>query len=171
MDIKTIHIKNFFQLTPDNKIYNHDIDRMKSLIKELYDSTLKDDPKFHFFFEPEIIFRITTEECLSKVKEFLQNKNIEFEEYEYPFPPEGKFGEGKDSIVAKNLELFLTIFHANSVAAITMNEEGHFQYIERLVHTAFNPKFYSHEIEGTWLANLAALKLGKDGVIKKLQSQ
>ncbi|KKQ85187.1 MAG: hypothetical protein UT08_C0009G0021 [Candidatus Woesebacteria bacterium GW2011_GWB1_38_8] len=170
MDIKTIHIKNYFQPLPDNKIYNHDIDRMRALIKELYGLILKDDPKFHFFFEPELIIRITTTECLAKVKQFLQSRSIEFEEYEYPFPPEGKFGEGRDSIVARNLELFLTIFHANSVAAITMNEEEHFQYIERLVHTAFNPKFSSHEQEGTWLANLAALKLGKDGVLKTLGS-
>lgn len=88
----------------------------------------------------------------------------------WDYAPEGKFGEGRDSIVARNLELFLTIFHANSVAALTMNKEEHFQYIERLVHTAFNPKFSSHEQEGTWLANLAALKLGKDGVLKTLGS-
>ena len=103
MDIKTIHIKNFVTLLPNNAIYTSDVSKLKDLIKELYQHTLKDDPNFHFFFEPELIIRITTTECLTKVKELLQNRSIEFEEYEYPFPPEGKFGEGKDSIVARNL--------------------------------------------------------------------
>jgi hypothetical protein len=149
MSIKTIHIKNYKP--------------QKALTKELYNRTLKDDPKFHFFFEPEIIFRITTEDCLTKAKSFLQGKNIEFEEYDYPFPPEGKFGEESGGIVANNLELFLSIFHANSVAALTMNEKDHCKYLERLVHTAFNPKGYSHEQEGKCLVKLAALKLGVNG--------
>jgi len=145
MEIKTIHIKNY-------------VPKLKALAKELYDHTLKDDPKFHFFFEPEIIFRITTEDCLTKAKSFLQDKNIEFEEYDYPCAPKGKFGEESDGIVANNLELFLSIFHANSVAALTMSEEEHFKYLERLIHTAFNPRCYSRKQEGEWLERLAALK-------------
>ena len=161
MGIKTIHIRN------------DDIPKLKALAKELYDYTLKDDPKFHFFFEPPLIFRITTEGCLKKAKSFLHARNIEFDEYDYPHPhpcpPEGRFGkrfgEERGGIVANNLELFLQVFHANSVAALTMSEEEHFTYLERLVHTAFNPKYYSREQEGKWLTKLAALKLGVDGVI------
>jgi len=156
MGIKTIHIRN------------DDILKLKALAKELFDHTLKDDPKFHFFFEPDLIFRITTEDCLAKVKSLLETNNIEFKEYDYPFPTKkGEFGEECDGIVANNLELFLQVFHANSVAALTMSEEEHFKYLERLVHTAFNPKYYSHEQEGKWLLKLAALKLGIQITLEK----
>ena len=169
MAIKTIHIKNYIPILNGNAVNTSDVPKLKALVKELYDHTLKDDLKFHFFFEPEIIFRITTEDCLRKAKSFLQSKNIEFEEYDYPFAPDGKFGEERGGIVANNLELFLPILHGHSVAAITMSEDEHFKYLERVIHTAFNPKFYSHEQEGNKLANLAVLKLGVDGVLKLLK--
>lgn len=169
MAIKTIHIKNYVPILNGNAVNTNDVPKLKALVKELYDHTLKDDPKFHFFSEPEIIFRITTKDCLTKAKSFLQSKNIEFEEYDYPFAPEGKFGEERGGIVANNLELFLPILHAHSIAALTMSEEEHFKYLERVIHTAFNPKFYSYEQEGGKLANLAVLKLGVDGVIKLLK--
>lgn len=168
--MKTVHVKNFVNLIQNNVILTSDVPKLKNLIKETYENCLKDDPKFHFFYEPEIIIRIDSQECLDKTKSYLASKNIQFEEYDYPFPPAGKFGEDPSGIVAKNLELFLTIFHANSVAALTMSEQDHFQYLERLVHTAFNTKFYPHEQEGGWLANLAAMKLGKDGVIQAMRS-
>jgi len=158
--MKTIHIKNYLPIVNGNMINLSDIPKLKELIKELYAHCLKDDKKFHYFFEPEIIIRIDSEEVLNKVKDFLNNKDIQFDEYDYPFAPAGKFGEDPNSIVAKNLELFLTIFHANSIAAITMTEEEHFQYVERLIHTAFNPKLISHQREGSILMNLAKLKLG-----------
>lgn len=169
MAIKTIHIKNYVPIINGNAVNTSDALKLKALVKELYEHTLKDDPKFHFFFEPEIIFRITTEDCLTKAKNFLQNRNIEFEEYDYPFAPEGKFGEEKGGIVANNLDIFLPVLHAHSVAAITMSEDEHFKYLERVIHTAFNPKFYSHEQEGNKLANLAVLKLGVGGVLKLLK--
>ena len=169
MVIKTIHIKNYVPILNGNTVNTSDVLKLKALVKELYDHTLKDDPIFHFFFEPEIIFRITTEDCLRKAKSYLQSKNIEFEEYDYPFAPEGKFGEERGGIVANNLELFLPILHGHSVAAITMSEDEHFKYLERVIHTAFNPKFYSHEQEEGKLANLAVLKLGVDGVLKLLK--
>lgn len=130
--VKTIHIKNYVPIINGNAVNTSDVPKLKALVKELYEHTLKDDPKFHFFFEPEIIFRITTEECLSKTKSFLQNRNIEFEEYDYPFPPEGKFGEERGGIVANNLDIFLPILHAHSVAAITMNDNDHFKYWREL---------------------------------------
>jgi hypothetical protein len=152
MGIKTIHLEN------------DDVIKRKALIKELYDHTLKDDPDFHFFFEPALIVRITTEDCLTKTKNFLQARRIEFEEYDYPHPVplEGKFGSrfGEAGIVADNLEIFLLLFHSHSVAALTMSEDNHFKYLERVIHTAFNPRGLDHAQEGLQLLQLAALKLG-----------
>ena len=169
--MKTVHIKNYVNILPGNAVTLADVEKMKGLLKELYDHTLKEDPLFHFFFEPEIIIRIDSEACLNKVKDFLSQRNIEFEGYDYPFPPPGKFGEEQNGIVAKNLNLFLPVLHASSVAAITMNDSDHFQYLERLIHTAFNPKFLSHEVEGKVLTRLAMFKLGKQGLLKVLESE
>jgi len=168
MEIKTIHIKNYVPIVNGNAVNTSDVPKLKALVKELYDHTLKDDPKFHFFFEPEIIFRITTEDCLIKTKDFLRSKNIEFEEYDYPFAPEGKFGEKRGGIVANNLELFLPMLHAYSIAALTMNEEEHLEYLERVIHDAFNPKLYSYKQEGEELEKLAVVKIGSVGGVIKL---
>ena len=43
---------------------------------------------------------------------------------------------------------------------MTISEAEYPNYLERLVHTAFNPRCYSREKEGEWLLKLAALKLG-----------
>ena len=139
MSIKTIQI-------------NNNVPKLYALAKELYDHTLKDDPEFHFCFEPALIIRIKSKDCLTKAKSLLQSRSIEFEEYDYPnpYPPEGIFGDryGEDGIVANNPELFLPVFHANSVAALTMSEKDHCKHLERLFHTVFIPKGYSHSKEG-----------------------
>lgn len=164
--MKTIHIQNYVEILPGNLIYTKDVTKLMVLVRQLYEYTLKDDPDFHFFFEPEIIIRIGSEECLKSVRKFLSDKGISFREYDYPFPSDGGFGEARDGIVARNLDIFLKIFHANSVAAITMDGRDHFDYLERLIHTAFNPKFYSLDQEGMTLLRLAELKLGKDKIME-----
>lgn len=166
--MKTIHIKNI-QLLEGNRIYTNDVSKLKNLIKELFEFTLKDDPKFHFFFEPELIIRIDSESCLEKVNSYLNGKNIPFEEYDYPFPEPPGFGEERNGVVANNLDLFLSVFHANSVAAITLDEDSHKKYLERLIHTACNPKFYSHEVEGKIILELASLKFGSEQLAKILK--
>lgn len=169
--MKTIHIRNYVNILPGNAVTLADIVKMKNLMGELYTFTLRDDSLFHFFYEPEIIIRIDSETCFDKVKNFLNQRNIEFEVYDYPFPPFGKFGEEKEGIVARNLNLFLPVFHASSIAAITMTDEDHFRYLERLIHTAFNPKFLPHDAEGKALVQLAMLKLDKQGILKVLESE
>jgi hypothetical protein len=52
------------------------------------------------------------------------------------------------------------VFNANSVAVLIMSNDDHFRYLERLIHTAFNPRGSTQAQEGYWLLKLAALKLG-----------
>jgi len=162
MSMKTLHIKNYMNVLPDGAVTIEDAQKSQDLIKDLYDKFLKDDPKFHFFFEPELIIRISSTDCLCKVKSYLNQNDIEFVEYDYPFPLDGKYGETENGIVARNFDLFVTIFHTNAISALTMDEEDFFDYIERVIHTAFNPRFMSHEQEGASLLRLAELKLGSD---------
>lgn len=157
--MKTIHIQNV-EVLENYDISSSDADGLKKLINELYEYTLKNDTAFHFFYEPELIIRISSESCLTKVKAFLSQRNIPFEEYDYPFPgAKGKFGEEEGGIVATNLDLFLPVFHAHSVAAITMDDDAHKEYLERVLHTAFNSRFLSREYEGKILMELAHRKL------------
>jgi hypothetical protein len=158
--MKTIHIKGYIPIINGVGVYRSDIPKLQGLIRELYACCLKDDGKFHHFFEPELIVRIDSVEVLNAAKDWLNSKSIEFEEYDYPFPAPGQFGEDANGIVANHLELFIAIFHAHSVAAIIMNDEDHLKYLERVIHTAFNPRFASQRDEGNALMMLAKLKLG-----------
>lgn len=176
--MKTIHIYQLNENSPlseflllftkSNRSIN-DLDTKKNLMKELYDSILKHDNKFHYFFEPDLIIRIDSSECLDKVKKHLTLKKIKFVEYDYPIPKnshlevnESKkiycYGEQDNKIVQENLDLFLTIFHAHSIAAITLNNDDHFEYMERTIHTCFNPRGYSRQDECDNLVRLASYK-------------
>jgi len=158
--VKTIHLK-FPKPQQDGMILVSDLKQVLHLLKDLYSNILKDDPLFHYFFEPDLIIRIKDENVLARVKAYLQDKKIEFDEYEYPHAPDGKYGEEKDGIIDKYLDLFLAINHANSVAALLMDESEHFSYMERMIHSAFNTGRMPHQQEGLTLMKLAELKLGK----------
>ncbi len=84
---------------------------------------------------------------------------------------EPRYGEQDNPIVLAHLDLFLTIFHAHSVAAITMDDNEHFDYMERTIHTMFNPRGYTRQAEGEHLATLATYKAGHQGVIKFINKQ
>lgn len=137
---------------------------LKELISFLYGEYLKDDPLFHFFYEPDIIIRISVEKILAQVKSYLDSKEISFKVYDYPTPnPNISFpcyGETPGGIVIRNLNLFLPLFHAHSVAALSLNDDDHFSYMERIIHTMWNPRGYSRAEEGRHLATLAEYKLG-----------
>jgi len=153
---------------------NESFAKMKELLKMLYDHVLKDDPKFHFFYEPEIIIRFSSHECLERAKSYLTQKGIGTKIYDYPLPDKKRgekvFGEEPDGIVMQHFELFLTIFHAHSVAAIIMEDQEHFRYMERVIHTMWNPRLYTREQEGKSLAKLAVFKCGFDGVHEVMQT-
>lgn len=46
-----------------------------------------------------------------------------------------------------------------------MNDNEHFEYMERVIHTMFNPRLYSRQEEGEHLATLAIYKSGAAGVL------
>ncbi|KAL9655199.1 hypothetical protein ABK040_008974 [Willaertia magna] len=156
------------------------------LLKELFNNALKEDNSFHYFFEPEIIIRMNCNgQPYETVKEILKNKNIGFVEYDYPNPLQEHltvkdrnqnerklscYGETKGGIVLKYFDMFTNIFHYHSVAAISMDKTDHFEYMERVIHTMFNPRSYTRDEEGKHLTRLAIYKSGVQGVDKHLQN-
>ncbi len=233
---------------------------MRDVLKKCYDAVLKDDPNFHYFFEPEIIIRVSNVKIANALSQFLSTgftPPLEHTGYRYPTPQpliaaytttskkstKSKAGGGKggnssgsgggdtkttfevkavvveedeeereckrlglicatatttaatttatsnasaavpapppppprtikhrycedpSGIVIRQLPIFLPIFHAHSVAAITLSASEHVNYMERTVHTMYNPAMYSRQNEGK-----ACLKLGawKMGVVKAI---
>ncbi len=82
------NIENFLRMvTKKNQDYSKEEEKkLKELIAELYQVALKDDPQFHFFYEPEIIIRISKADVLEKVKLYLEAKGFGFVVYDYPLP-------------------------------------------------------------------------------------
>ena len=65
--MKTIHIET----------------KNKGLIKKLW-PLLEKDGKFHFFYEPELVIRISKKKVLRAVKNYLEKNSFEYREYAYP---------------------------------------------------------------------------------------
>lgn len=155
--MKTIQIDVFCVFQKD-RIVGWDRKSSYDLMIALYNEILKDDPLFHFLLEPQLVIRISKEECLTQVKSYLEIRNIDYSEYPYPNAPEGKFGVGSDSIDERHKELMLPIYHINSIAALTLDEKDHLLYLERMTHTAFSSMYGERSIEANLMTLLAALK-------------
>jgi hypothetical protein len=89
------------------------------------------------------------------MEDLLTGRGIAFTVYNYPTPEKGehlpvmqRYGEEPGGIVLAYFDLFLNIFHAHSEAAIVMNDTEHFDYMERVIHTMFNPRHYTRGEEG-----------------------
>lgn len=123
---------------------------LKRLLKELYKLALKNDPKFHFFYEPELIIRISEEEVLKKVCRKLDREHIDYRIYDYPKPVKDPLNwcYECDQYVLDNLELFIQLYHAHSVLALTLTKKTYRNYIARVQHTAHNTGGYNYNQEG-----------------------
>jgi hypothetical protein len=161
--MKTIHIENQLEAT------------LRTLARQVFTQVLNDDLNAHFLFEdgPILILRMS-DKSVPAVKQILGD--IPFEIYSYPKDDSGSNNSNwffETDFVAEHLDLFLPIFHANCVAALTLDpdklhqiapqvqlNEFHF-FIERTVHTFCNAAgIVPHQNEGKLLAELATLKLG-----------
>jgi hypothetical protein len=138
----------------------------KILIKELYGKFLREDPLFHFLFEPDLIIRISNNKVLNEIKGFLEQADIDFDIYDYPLPvpnaAKRRFGENEGGpIIEKLYDVYLPLFHLNAIAALTMNEDEQGVYIERANHTFYNMLGNSRQEEADKLLLLAIRKSEK----------
>jgi hypothetical protein len=163
--MKTLHITKIDYKTG---FFKSSIAEHKSLMSDLYKRFLINDDHFHFFYEPDIIIRISDEGILKQISDYLASRLINFLVYDYPAPQTNQhhecYGEDENGVVIRNLSLFIPIFHANSVAALSMSQEDHFLYMERVIHTMWNPAAYTRAEEGAYLGRLASYKLDDENV-------
>lgn len=147
--MKTIQI-NYSAYCQQNEIQS----KTPTLLKDLYKAGLKDDSLFHFLYEPEcVIIRIGSEQVILKVEKYLQDNEIRFEAYGYP--DEGKYREEIGGIEHRNLDILLPIYHANSIAIITLNDADYSALLKRMIHCIINPKYIIDQAESTILKQLA----------------
>jgi hypothetical protein len=121
---------------------------------------------FHFFFEPDLIIRISNNKVLNEIKGFLEQADIDFDIYDYPLPvpnaAKRRFGENEGGpIIEKLYDVYLPLFHLNAIAALTMNEDEQGVYIERANHTFYNMLGNSRQEEADKLLLLAIRKSEK----------
>lgn len=134
----------------------------QDLLKALYASCLQEDPAFHFFYEPDLIIRISSQKTQEKVAKFLEDRGVDFILYDYPTPIGAhRYGEKPDGIVIRNLDHFLPLFHQHAVAALTYTAEQHALYRSRVVSILLQTGEYSLKEEVKILQTLALYKLGE----------
>jgi hypothetical protein len=161
--IVTLHITPPTARRPDGLFAAADNFDSRKLIKELYAAFLKNDPLFHFFFEPDLIIRISNHKVLENIKEHLKKMNLVFEVYGYPSPPpeanKRRYGEDNHGPVLERLyDIYLPLFHLNAIAALTMSEDLQLCFMERFNHTFCNMAGDTRQEEAEKLAYLAAKK-------------
>lgn len=131
--MKTIHLQ---KLSAKERV---------QLIKKLYKKILKNDDKFHFFYEPNLVIR-ATEDSIVKIKELLSELGYKFDVYEYPTDKKKKgfFCFECEDYVLNNLEYFIQLYHLHSVLFFKLNKQEYYNYIGRTMHTACNIGGYSY---------------------------
>jgi len=137
----------------------HTKTKSRTLIKKLYREILKDDSLFHFFYEPELVIRVSENHLLA-LKKYLKDKNINFIEYDYP-KEKGKKGNlcfECEDLVLNNLDLFLQLYHCHSLAVLSFKKEELNDYFGRVIHTLFNIARKSYQTEGL---ELIAMGVGR----------
>ena len=82
------------------------------------------------------------------------------EEEEEVLELQREYREEEGGIVLQHFNLFLSIFHSHSIAAIIMDKSHHFSYLERVIHTGFNTGSYTIQQEAQTLSKLASFKGG-----------
>ena len=118
----------------------------KKLIKELYKQFLFKDELFHFFYEPELIIRVSNKKILENIEKYLANNLILYKIYDYPKPvkTEGNYCFECDTWVLKNIKYFIQLYHIHSVLYFKLSKNKYASYIHKVSHTARNIANWSY---------------------------
>lgn len=144
--MKTIQIKGY---TPKEWV-----------LKELYRSVLKNDPKWHYVYWEDgwttrgkvegknIILRVSNSQ-VNKVLKFLAKGEVEVPEvYEFPHPRKWwQLGISKRSWEAKYPNVAIPMLHAISEANMTMTSKVYKKFVAQFFHIACNTFGMNHADE------------------------
>ena len=122
------------------------IDKQKiriKLVKYLFLKFLIDDDLFHYFFEPEIIIRVSEPKVLKDIEEYLTQKQYKYFTYDYPaFEKKAFYGASpSDKSIYNNL---MQLYHLHALAALTFNKKELKWYTNRTIHCLYNMRGFEY---------------------------
>ena len=115
-----------------------DIKRKWSLLRFLFIKFLIDDEQFHYFFEPNLIIRLSNLKVLKNVTAYLDKQKIKHFEYDYPYNknPDLYYGEPKKR---RNPHyLLMELYHLHAIASLVFKKKDIEWYTNRNIHCLFN---------------------------------
>jgi hypothetical protein len=138
--------------------FNKDLDAAWIHILAIYADILKDDDKWHFFYEGDFSIIRCQAKYQKKLEKYFKDNDIDFQ-------CRGEW-KGDHWAVEKYKEYFTNMFHYFSMLAIKM-EENEMRFVaDRIIHPFFNHCHYmaeqhreaygEHAWEGYIMAHLAA---------------
>lgn len=136
------------------------------LLENLYNYFLTLDPLFHYFYEPDLIIRISKKTVCREIEDYLNKLSLEYVVYKYPLPDPCVtmecYGEVKDGIVHQNLQNFLSIFHEVAEAMIVLSPEAQSLYLNHVIEFSLTNNLEAANCldkKGGYLDGLAKEKL------------
>lgn len=158
--MQTIEI-DYRHFVEDEALYLPKIHVLMTLLQK---HILTSDSSWHFMIQPEVIIRVS-DEYVEKVIEYLKSANYIFTVYSYPL------GQGTYTLQTVNVDvryenLFLPVYHANTLAALELSEPDYIHYIERTLTTMINMRYFSREKQAKYLLLLAMMNFDMSEEIK-----
>ena len=151
--------------------FNEDMEAAWTRILELYNTILKNDDYWHFFYEGKYSIIRCSKKYKNNVEKHLNNNDIV---YEY----KGPWIDGS-TYVEHHKQRFIHIFHEYSMLAIELDEDNFVSVADRVCHCFFNhctymavslrQKYGINMWEGDIMGHLAISRAGYIGKIDTLQ--
>ena len=165
--------------------------RKDKVFKELYQKILAKDPLWHFVAwgnapmrghrleGRHLLVRVSDKRLFAAIRLVLREWHIEWEEYDYPFPKEGKWwqlGLAKRSWEIKYQDIALLMDHLCSEAAINMSWKEWCKFITQFQHIARNTRGMDQYAEGMFLLqqsmdHLRLAGMWKDDALMAMQKK
>jgi glycosyltransferase involved in cell wall biosynthesis len=114
------------------------------ILKQLYRDVLATDNKFHYFWEPYLILRVSNNRVKAVTKWWdTHYPAAKYHVYDYPIAkrtglPKNEIIHVEQEFVLKNFDLFVKLFHIQSITGITMPSKDQSVLRERMIHTMYN---------------------------------
>lgn len=134
--------KSLFKTIEIQKIHKQE-KRMK-LVQYLFKKYLLDDDLFHYFFEPEIIIRVSEPKVLKDIETYLTKKKYKYFTYDYPAAFDKKAFYGASPSDKSIYDHLMQLYHLHALAALIFNKKELKWYTNRTIHCLFNMRGFDY---------------------------
>lgn len=131
------------------------------ILKQLYRDVLTTDNKFHYFWEPYLIIRVSND-TVDAVTKWWDTHYPTAKYYVHDYSkgrrttlPPTEILHIEQEFVLNNFDLFVKLFHIQSVTGITMSSKDQSYLRERVIHTMYNQHGIMYDAEVNQLKAMA----------------